>query len=268
MEKFSQAGILKCLGDHPWAEHVRFFDTVESTNNLAKTLAREGAPEGLCLIADCQTGGRGSRGRSFLSPGGQGVYFTALLRPNCAPENCMHLTCGVAVAVCRAIEEVTGLRPGIKWTNDIVLEKKKLCGILTEIAVDPATGLMNQAVVGIGINCCQHSGDFAPEIRDFAGSLQMLAKDAVDRNALAASLVRQMEKLRRELGQKDAMLAAYRARCVTLGQAVSIHRGDEITHAVAVDVDDSGALVVRDSDGTVRTVASGEVSVRGMYGYL
>ena len=114
-------------------------------------------------------------GRSFLSPGGVGVYMSVILRPNCTPDKLMHLTCATAVAMCDAVEQAAGFRPGIKWTNDLVSKRKKLAGILTEMSLD-ATGKVAYAVVGIGVNCCQKPEDFAPEIRDMAGSLSMIAE--------------------------------------------------------------------------------------------
>lgn len=267
METFGYDGIRGALEGCGWADRVRFFQTVDSTNNLAKELARDGAPEGTVLVADCQTGGRGSRGRSFLSPGGMGIYLSVILRPDCFPEDCMHLTCGAAVAVCRALERY-GFHPGIKWTNDIVIERRKVCGILTEIAVNPETGRLSHAVVGIGINCRQRGEDFPPTLRSFAGSLQMFSGAQVDRNGIAAALIRELERLRASLHtRKGELLEAYRARCVTIGQEVSVVRGDRVFHARALAVDDDGGLLVEREDGSRETVASGEVSVRGMYGY-
>ena len=142
------SSIEKLLGDHPWAHTVRVLDTVDSTNNLAKQQARQGIPAGTVLIADRQSAGRGRLGRTFLSPGGVGIYFSVILRPACRPQALMHLTCASAVSMADAVERACGFRPGIKWTNDLVVGSKKICGILTELSVDPATGLVDYAVVG------------------------------------------------------------------------------------------------------------------------
>ena len=134
------------------------FETIDSTNTYLKQLAEAGAEGGTAVIAHSQTGGRGRLGRSFHSPAGSGIYLSYLLRPNCKPEGLMHLTCAVAVAMCDAVEKTTGLRPGIKWTNDLVWQKRKLGGILTELGFE--NGLVSYAVVGIGINCTQTEEDF------------------------------------------------------------------------------------------------------------
>ena len=160
------------LGGCPW--QVQVFEEVTSTNTLLKELGRQGAPAGTVLVADRQTGGRGRLGRTFLSPGGVGVYLSALIRPDCAPIELMHLTCAVAVAMCDAVENAFGFRPGIKWTNDLVVGKKKLGGILTELGLDPKTGRVSYAVLGIGINCGQTEADFDESIRAMATSARMV----------------------------------------------------------------------------------------------
>ena len=255
------------LRDSRW--QVQVFEEVTSTNTLLKELGRQGAPAGTVLVADRQTGGRGRLGRTFLSPGGVGVYFSALIRPYCAPTELMHLTCAVAVAMCDAVENAFGFRPGIKWTNDLVVGTKKLGGILTELGLDPKTGRVSYAVLGIGINCGQESGDFDPAIRDIATSARMILGHEADRERLIAEMVRALEAMDRTLLRSPAaMLERYRRDCITLGQSVSIVRGDEVRHALALDIDSEGGLIVRYDSGETGTVTSGEVSVRGLYGYI
>ena len=151
--------------DFPWEDKLYYFDTIGSTNDEARRMAKSGAPHGTVLIADHQTGGHGRRGRSFHSPAGSGIYMSVLLRPDCAPTELMHLTCAVAVAMCDAIEQAVGFRPGIKWTNDLVIGSKKLGGILTELSVNSQTGLVDWAVVGIGINCRHEAKDFPKDLQ-------------------------------------------------------------------------------------------------------
>ena len=231
-------------------------------------MARQGAPHGTVLIADRQTGGHGRRGRRFLSPGGVGIYLSMLLRPNCAPMELMHLTCATAVAMCDAVEASVGFRPGIKWTNDLVYKKRKLGGILTELGFTPQ-GKVDYAIIGIGINCCQRQADFDPEIQSIAGSLSMVADAPVDRAKVAAAMMEALQAMDATLlTGKETMLERYRADCITLGQEISLVRGEEIRHGLALTVDAEGALVVQFPDGTVEAVNSGEVSVRGMYGYI
>ena len=242
------------------------FETIDSTNTYLKQLAEAGAEGGTAIIARSQTGGRGRLGRSFHSPAGSGIYLSWLLRPNCRPEALMHLTCAAAVAMCDAVEKATGLRPGIKWTNDLVHEKRKLGGILTELGFE--NGLVSYAVVGIGINCTQKAEDFPEEIRSIATSLAAVTGKPVDIAALEREMLSALEAMAQTLADKETVLVKYRSDCVTIGQQVCVVRGEEISYGTALDVNGEGALVVRFDDGSVRAVSSGEVSVRGMYGYL
>ena len=255
------------LGNTDWSVHI--FDEVASTNTLLKEMGRQGAPAGTVLVADRQTGGRGRLGRTFLSPGGVGVYLSALIRPDCAPKDLMHLTCATAVAMCDAVEKAFGFRPGIKWTNDLVVGNKKLGGILTELILDPKTQKVACAIIGVGINCGQLVGDFDPAIRDMATSARMVLGHEADRNRLIAEMVKALEAMDASLLSSPAtMLSRYKTDCITLGQHVSILRGDDVRHAIALDIDAEGGLIVRYDSGEIGTVTSGEVSVRGLYGYI
>lgn len=252
------------LLEAPLRDSVLYFDTIDSTNTRAKLLAAQGAPNGTVLIADHQTGGRGRLGRTFLSPAGAGIYMSVILRPNCRPAELMHLTCAAAVAVCGAVEDTCGFRPGIKWTNDLVYGQRKLAGILTELGLSPA-GMVDWVVVGVGINCLQRGEDFDPAIRSFAGSIAMFAP--CDRAKLAAAMIRAL--LGMDLTDKAAVMARYREDCVTLGREISLVRADgEPRYGRAVDIDGDGALIVEFAPGVRETVNSGEVSIRGMYGYI
>lgn len=252
---------------HPWREKIHYFDSILSTNTTAKQLAAEGAPEGTILLADMQTGGRGRMGRSFHSPAGCGIYMSVILRPRCPASQLMHLTCAVAVATANAIEASTGLRPGIKWTNDLVYDRRKLGGILTELSLDK-NGYVDYAVLGIGINCCQTAADFPEDIRNIATSLQLCTGKPADRAGIAVAMINALENMNRNLCDPHPFLLRYRKDCMTLGQQISLLCGDEVRHGIALDVDDQGALVVKFDDGHTETVHSGEVSVRGMYGYV
>lgn len=194
--------------------------------------------------------------------------MSILLRPECAPQELMHLTCAVAAAMCRAVECAAGLRPGIKWTNDLVWGKQKFAGILTEMGLNAAGGV-DWAIVGIGVNCCQKAEDFPPEIRDRACSLAMAAGREIDRCRVAAAMMEALWEMDASLftGKKD-MLRFYRENCVTIGKEISVVGAGEVRHGRALDVDDEGALVVEFPDSHVEAVNAGEVSIRGMYGYI
>lgn len=254
--------------EYPWKDRFFFLPETDSTNDCLKKLAAEGAPHGTVVLSDHQTGGHGRRGRSFLSPAGVGIYLSILLRPECPPTRLMHLTCAAGVAMCDAVEKSVGFRPGIKWTNDLVSGKRKLGGILTELRLNPQ-GLVDYAIVGIGINCCQCPQDFPPELREIAGSLSMVTGQTVDRFRVAAAELDALYAMSQGLlTQQKALLAQYRKDCITIGQEISLVRGEEVRHGKALDVDDAGALVVLFPDGRTEAVNSGEVSVRGMYGYV
>jgi BirA family biotin operon repressor/biotin-[acetyl-CoA-carboxylase] ligase len=268
-DAMNQAEVLAALGAHPWREQVIVLPEVDSTNTYAKLLAQQGALSGTVVIADCQTGGRGRLGRSFASPAGCGVYLTVLLRPALTAAGLETLTVRSAVAMCDAVEAATGTRPGIKWTNDLVLGGKKLSGILTELSVEAESGMAEYVVIGIGVNVSQKPEDFPPEVRPMATSLTEALGQPVSRAVLAAEMIRALAGMARELARGDAAwLTRYRSDCVTLHKQVRVLRGGEERFAYADDVDESGALLVTWDDGTTGRVFSGEVSVRGMYGYL
>lgn len=261
--------ILDCLSpDYPWKDRFFWFPSLGSTNDHLRLLAAEGAPHGTVVIAGHQTNGHGRMGRSFQSPEGLGVYLSILLRPDCLPTELMHLTCAAAVAMCDTVEAAAGFRPGIKWTNDLVFNRRKLGGILTELRLSPR-GKVESAIIGIGINCRQTEADFPPEIRRIAASLSMVTGNPVETASVAAAM---MEALARMdailLTDREGILARYRQDCVTLGQEISLVRGAEIRHGKALDLDENGGLIVAFSDGKTEAVNSGEVSIRGMYGYV
>lgn len=258
--------ILSHLGDHPWAEHLLVLEEAGSTNTLLKELGKNGAPHGTVVIADRQTAGRGRMGRSFLSPEGKGIYFSALIRPNVPPNELMHLTCAVGVAMCDAVEAATGLRPRIKWINDLVIGKRKLGGILTELSLNPKTGLVDHAVLGIGINCGQTRSDFDESIRDMATSLSIATGKPVSRELVAAEMIRALASM--ELSQRESLMERYSQDCITLGQSIQVLRSDTVRPGTAIGITPDGALIVRYDSGETEAVSSGEVSVRGMYGYV
>lgn len=246
-------------------------EQVDSTNNYAKQLAQQGAPDGTAVLAESQTAGRGRMDRSFQSPKGQGIYLSVLLRPPLPPERLPPVTALAGVSVCGAVERVCGVRPGLKWPNDPVLNGKKLCGILTEMSLEAETGRVQSLVLGIGVNVGQGPEDFTPEVREMATSLLQALGQPVSRPRLTAALLEELDRAYAALlaGDLSAYLAAYRRDCVNLGKTVQLipFGGGERETAQAVDVDGEFSLVIRGSGGRERTVRSGEVSVRGLWGY-
>lgn len=251
----------------PWRGNIHYFNTIDSTNTEAKRQASNGAPHGTIIIAEQQCGGRGRFGRSFYSPANTGIYCSVILRPHCPAGALMHLTCATAVAAVDSIEATTGLRPGIKWTNDIVVESKKLGGILTELAVN-GDGIVEYAIIGIGINCKQASSDFPDELKNIATSIYLCTGKKFSRSALLANLLLSLEQMSRTLENSQHVLAQYRKDCITIGREISLIRAEELRHGRALDIDHNGSLIVQFSDGSFEAVTSGEVSIRGMYGYV
>ena len=244
-------------------------EEIDSTNSLLKRLALEGAAHGNVAVANYQSGGRGRLSRSFESPRDKGIYLSVLLRPQLPPEKLMSVTALAAVAMCDAVERCCGERPEIKWTNDLVLHGKKLCGILTEMALEGETGTVQSLVIGVGINVHHTAEDFTPEVAQMASSLSAETGRFVSRPKLAAEMIAALLRLSEQLGGDTApWLEAYRADCLTLHREVQLLWSEDREIVYAEDVDEQFGLVVRHKDGRVTTVRSGEVSVRGLYGYI
>ena len=264
-DRLDAALVRSFLPEHPWADRFTVLPSVDSTNNACKKLAAEGAPDGTVVMTGLQTAGRGRRGRTFVSPPG-GLYFSVILRPHAKPEVLLHLTAMVAVAAARAVQAASGIYPDIKWTNDLVIGKKKLCGILTELGIEAESREVDYTVVGIGINC--DAVTLPPEVAAMSTSLEAETGHKIDRNRLAAALISSLSEMEQALftGKTD-WLREFAAHCITIGQDVKLVRGDEVQLAHADGIDEEAGLLVTYQDGSHGVVSSGEVSVRGMYGY-
>jgi len=246
---------------------LRCLEEIDSTNSYLKREALAGAPHGTVAIANGQTAGRGRLTRTFQSPPGKGVYLSILLRPHLPPSELLGLTGMTAVAVCNAVERTAGVRPGIKWTNDLVLNGRKICGILTEMALETESGSTQYVVIGVGVNVSHTPEDFGPEVSQMAASLAQEGHP-VSRPALAAAMIEELFKLSDALGgDMTDWVDAYRRDCVNIGKPVRLMWTDRQARGQALDIDSQFGLVVRMEDGSVTTVRTGEVSVRGLYGY-
>lgn len=251
--------------DHPWRKLIQVHEVLDSTNSYAKELARQGAAEGTVVIARSQTAGRGRLGRSFHSPKDTGVYFSVILRPHCKADQLMHLTCAVAVAACDAVERTCGLRPGIKWINDLTLESKKLGGILTELSFG-SDGNVDFAIIGIGINCKLES--LPEELKGLACSLSDFTAEP-DSARLVYELILALEEMNRVLlSHPAAIMERYRQSCVTLGRPVRVISPTDTATGIAQEINEDGSLQVLLENGLQKTVNSGEVSVRGLWDYI
>lgn len=231
---------------------------LDSTNNRAKALAAAGAPHGTAVIADSQTGGRGRLGRSFFSPEHSGVYLTVILRPDCAPEKANLLTSLAAVAAARAVEKVSGADVKIKWVNDLYLNGKKICGILTEAGLGVEAGRLDWAVVGIGINV--NRMEFPPELQEVATSVGNETGAAPDRNRLIAEILNELDALYGDL-ETGAFLEESRRRSNVTGRRITVIEGGKQYPAKALDIDSQGRLIIETEEG--RTCLNyGEVSLK------
>lgn len=246
---------------------VRVLQKTDSTNRRVQELAQSGAPDGLTVIANEQTAGRGRLGRSFHSPKDTGIYFSVLLRPTCRPAEIVQITTWTAVAIARAIERTTGIRPDIKWVNDLIMGERKICGILTEMSVESETGTIQYVVVGIGVNVNQKIDEFPEELREIAGSIAMAVGHPVSRAYLAACMIEEMDHLRSAWPDgRAAYLEAYRDMCISTGREVWVtdarHTGEYAKHGFSESVCDDFSLRIHYDDGAYENVSSGEVSVR------
>lgn len=244
-------------------QSIYFYEETDTTNNRARELALEGAPEGTLVVAEKQTAGRGRRGKVWESPLGTGIWMSLVLRPQIMPAEASVLTllCGLATA--EAIEAETGLSAGIKWPNDILINGKKAVGILTEM--DCEMSQVHFVIPGIGINV--NTASFPPEIAEIATSLYLECGKTISRRRLVHKVLERLEEHYETFlrtGSFTAMLEDYRKHCITLGKEVHV-LGREPFFAEALDITPEGELLVRRADnGKEEVVFSGEVSIRGV----
>ena len=238
--------------------------TVGSTNDVLLAAAGAGAPEGLAVLADRQTAGRGRRGRAWASPPDVGLYTSILLRPKlpCPPATLLTLVAGLATSA--AIQEVArvGSRLSLKWPNDVLIDGRKAAGVLVEMA--SLEDRVTHAVIGIGINVNHGLRDFPEELRTVATSLRLATGRAIRRAELAAAVYNHLDCWYRAFGEADAETIVGRAReqSATLGRPVEVLGEREQWRGLAVDLDLDGALLVRDQNGRLQRVLAGDVTIR------
>lgn len=250
-----------------WAGcEIHYFDSIDSTNTKAKELAEEGHPAGTLVVADQQVSGKGRRGRAWESPHGTGIFMTLLLKPDINPNNASMLTLVAAMATAGAISRVTGENAQIKWPNDIVIDGKKICGILTEMSAQ--FDYINHIVIGIGINV--HNEEFPEEIRETAGSLLLSCGKRFHRADLIEAFLEKFEKyyaVYLETEDMEGLYKEYNLMLVNMGRQVKVLDPKEPFEGKAMGITKKGELIV-DTWESRKLVSSGEVSVRGIYGYV
>lgn len=255
----SPQGIEKYLLQENQFLTIEVVPTVTSTSTLVRERANSGAPEGYFLASNGQTDGRGRQGRMFYSPQDTGIYFTLLLRPqNCRGEQAARLTTMAAVALCEAVETVSGKSPKIKWVNDIFLDGKKICGILTEGAFNLENGILEYAALGVGINLYASEQGFPPELQNVAGVIAQHPGDDL-KNRLTAEFLNRFFAYYR--GERE-YIPIYREYSLVLGREITILSGEYKRKAVAYGIDDACRLQVRYPDGNTDLLSSGEISIQ------
>lgn len=251
----------QCLG-----RNMHYFSEIDSTNEAVKRLARSKEVEGTTVIADKQTAGKGRLGRVWDSPSGTNIFMSILLRPQIKPDKASQITLIAGLAMCETIREATGLDAKIKWPNDIVINGKKVCGILTEMSAE--IDCINYVVVGIGVNVNQI--EFPKEL-PYATSLKIEGQKEYQRGNIIGMFFDKFEPYYmayKANATLEPVLPTYKRYCITLADKVKIIDSIEEYIATPLDVLADGSLVVRNEKGEEKRVFSGEVSVRGIYGYI
>lgn len=261
----SQIEIQRDLNTQTLGKEIVHLSSLESTNNKAKDLALQGAPEGLVVISEEQTKGRGRRGRQWSSPRGTGIWMSILLRPNILPREAPKFTLLAAVAVAKGIREVTGLEAQIKWPNDILIHKKKICGILTEMSAELDS--INYIIIGIGMNVNEREKDFPLEIQNKASSLALLKGEKVSRRELVTKILENLEEEYLKYIDKNefhSVIDQWKNMSCTLGAQVKTINNKKEIKGIAVDIKEDGALIIQRDNGEIEEIFFGDVSIRGI----
>ncbi len=258
---------LESLRSTKWAgKSIFVFKETDSTNIQAKAGGEKGELHGTLYVAESQSAGRGRRGRSWESPAGESIYMSLLLRPEFQPVKAPMLTLVMALAVARALRERTGVDVQIKWPNDLVVQGRKICGILTEMSTEMTW--INYVVIGIGINVNQN--EFPEELKDCASSLKMETGRRFRRSHLIAAVMEHFEMYYEQFLQEGSLAGfrkEYNELLVNKDRQVKILEPGNHYEAYALGINDTGELIVEKEDGSVQNIFAGEVSVRGIYGY-
>ena len=262
------AAELKSIWKPKWVGcEILYFDSIDSTNTKAQELAEKGYPSGTLVVADKQIAGKGRRGRNWESPSGCGIFMTLMLKPDINPNNASMLTLVSALAVAKALADITGKDAKIKWPNDIVIDSRKVCGILTEMSAQ--FDYINNIVIGIGINV--NNSSFPEEISATASSLRLLNGGKKYRRAeIIEKIMEYFEKyysIFLETEDLSALVNEYDAMLVNMKKQVKVLDPKEPFEGKAMGITKTGELIV-DTWESRKLVSSGEVSVRGIYGYV
>lgn len=259
----SPQSISKYLNKNIKNLNINVYKTITSTNDLAKELAIKGENEGTVIIAEEQTKGRGRFNRKFHSPNGSGIYMSIILRPKIHASNSFLITTAAAVAISEAIEKVSNKETKIKWVNDIYCDNKKVCGILTEASIDFESGMVDYAILGIGINVKLPKEGFPDEIKDIATSiLDCDTSLEVDiRSKLISEVLNKFWLYYKDIENKS-FIESYKTRSLLIGRDINILYKNSLEKAKVIEIDDECRLKVKTEDGSIKILSSGEVSIR------
>lgn len=250
------------------AQEIRYFETIDSTNSECKRIAESGLfHNGLLVITNRQDAGRGRRGRGWVCPSGVNIAMSLLLKPDISPDRASMLTIVMAMAVARASKMISNLDVAIKWPNDIVLSGKKICGILTEMSAEP--DYIHYVVIGVGVNVNQTG--FDDEIKDVASSLKNEGGEDLNRAKLTALIMNEFERLYDEfikVGDLRIIKDEYNKLIVSLNKEVRVLDPKGEYSGISLGINDVGELLIKKENGDTENVFAGEVSVRGIYGYV
>ncbi len=240
---------------------IRVFEQTTSTSDVIEKLARDGVKEGAVVFAESQTSGRGRLGRKWISPERKGLWFSILLRPDLRLQETTQLTVASATALRRAIQSETGLKPEIKWPNDILIGGKKVAGILTELSAE--LDRVKHVILGIGVDVNLDAGEFPPELRKLATSLKIESGKPISRPELAAAILRELDfdYARICAGKFTAVADEWETHCATIGKDVTVQIGDRKIRGRAESLDDAGALRLRTEHGRLETITGGDVTL-------
>lgn len=240
--------------------NITIFPELDSTNNYLKKLGSQGEKANTLIIAECQTGGRGRMGRSFYSPNGTGVYFSLLLRPEILAEKALSLTVMAAVAVAETVMRHSNGDVKIKWVNDVYIDGKKVCGILTEGAINPTTKMLDYAVVGIGINVIAPENDFPEDIKNIATAIFSGNTEEDIKERIIAEVINRFLALFN--AKEDDYINRYKEYSFLTGREINIISGEHIRPATVLGITDDCHLLVKNEYGKTEEISSGDVSVR------
>lgn len=237
---------------------IHIFDSIDSTNSHLKTILKDTRGEFTTVIANEQTKGRGRLGRNFFSPADTGIYMSFAIKPDMIAIEATFITTATSVAVCKAIEKVTGLNPQIKWVNDIYIEDKKVCGILTEAVTNVDSGKLSGIIIGIGINVTTSSDDFPDDIKNIATSLSDELN--INRNKLIAHILNEFYMIYKN--SSTSYIEEYKSRSLILGKEIYYIKNGIRYYATAIDFTENGGLIVQNDDSTIEILTSGEITLR------